>query len=61
MKTFSFKTEDDFRVDVSASTPKSAYNKLLSIPLIKTMGITKEYIKYNKEGFSDLSWTKLDI
>ena len=35
METFSFKTKDDFRVDVDASTPISAYNKLMSIPSIR--------------------------
>ena len=61
MKTYSFKTEDNFRVDVKATTPKAAFNKLMSIPIIKNMGITKEYIKYNKDGLSDLSWTTLEI
>tara|TARA_R100001082_G_C4238962_1_gene106517 strand:- start:339 stop:524 length:186 start_codon:yes stop_codon:yes gene_type:complete len=61
MDTYSFKTENDFRVDVNASTPKSAFNKLMSIPIIKNMGITKEYIKYNKDGLSNLSWSTLEI
>ena len=60
MKTFSFKTKDDFRVDVEASTPKSAYNKLMSIPSIRSMGITKEYLKYDRDGFAVLSFTRLE-
>jgi|TARA_R100000656_G_scaffold69082_1_gene52053 hypothetical protein len=30
MKTFSFLLKDGFRIDVKASTPRAAYNKLLS-------------------------------
>jgi hypothetical protein len=32
MKTYSFQTNDNFRIDVKASTPNSAYNKLKAIP-----------------------------
>tara|TARA_R100000329_G_C7456994_1_gene160958 strand:+ start:108 stop:296 length:189 start_codon:yes stop_codon:yes gene_type:complete len=60
MPTYSFKTKDDFRVDVDASTPRSAYNKLMSIPLIRNMGITKQYLKYDKHGFAVLSFLRLE-
>ena len=60
METSSFKTRDDFRVDVDAATPRSAYNKLMSIPLIRSMGITKEYLKYDKDGIAYMYFTRLE-
>tara|TARA_R110002126_G_scaffold178988_1_gene328032 strand:+ start:345 stop:533 length:189 start_codon:yes stop_codon:yes gene_type:complete len=57
MNTYSFQTKDDFRIDVKASTPKSAYNKLKSTSNL----ITKNYYQYDKDGFynSSLGWNYL--
>ena len=49
--TYAFITKDDFRIDVEASTPNSAYNKLNSIPHLRDKGITRNYYKYAKDGF----------
>ena len=47
MRTFSFLLTDGFRVDVKASTPKAAYNKLL--PYCGS-SITKQYLDYIKDS-----------
>jgi|TARA_R100001530_G_scaffold133528_1_gene107024 hypothetical protein len=49
--TYAFLTKDNFRIDVEASTPKSAYNKLNCIPHLRNKGITRHYYKYAKDGF----------
>lgn len=61
MKTFAFLTKDSFRIEVKASTPKSAYRKLVSITHLKDK-ITKSYISYNKDGLASLEgWKGLAI
>jgi hypothetical protein len=60
MKTFSFLTENSFRIDVKASTAKAGYNKLMSIPYIANKKITKSYLEYDKDGFASVySWKSL--
>lgn len=60
MKTFSFMTKDSCRCEVKASSPKSAYRKLLSIPHL-AQKITKSYIEYDKDGLASLdSWKGVD-
>jgi len=49
MNNYAFKTKDNSRVEVIASTPKSAYNKLMSLPMFKDK-VTKSYWKYSKSG-----------
>lgn len=48
MKTFSFITSKSFRIDVKASNPRAAYNKLKLI-----QHITTSYYEYDKDGFVD--------
>ena len=61
IKTYSFLTTDSFRVDVKASSPKAAYNKLKSIPF-HVDKITKSYIVYGKDGLASLDgWRALNI
>ena len=55
MKTFSFLLQNGFRVDIKASTPKVAYNKLL--PYWGSR-ITKQYIDYAKDS-SVYGWRAL--
>jgi len=55
MKTFSFLLTDGFRVDVKASTPKVAYNKLLPY---WSSSITKQYLDYVKDS-SIYGWRSL--
>ena len=50
MKTFSFITSKSFRIDVKASNPRAAYNKL-NKQLIQHL--TTSYYEYNKDGFVD--------
>ena len=47
MKTFSFLLTDDFRVDMKATTPEAAYNKLLP-----HWGgrLTRQYLDYVKDS-----------
>ena len=49
--TYAFLTKDNYRIDVEASTPNSAYNKLNCIPHLRNKGITRSYYKYSKDGF----------
>lgn len=44
MRTYAFLTKDGFRVEVKASTPKSAYNKLMSVIHLSSK-ITKSYLE----------------
>lgn len=53
MKTFAFLTKDSFRIDVKASTAKSAYRKLASVPNYSDK-ITKSYIQYDKDGLASI-------
>lgn len=56
MKTFSFKTKDNTRVDVKASTPKAALKKLLDISFFEDK-VTSEFLEYDKDGIADIySW-----
>lgn len=57
MKTYAFLTKDSFRIEVKASTPKSAYNKLMSIIHLKD-NVTKSFIKYSKDGLASLDGWK---
>jgi hypothetical protein len=61
MKTFSFQTKDNFRIDVKATTPNSAYNKLKSIPNYANL-ITEYYYQYDNDGYYNFSlgWKKLE-
>lgn len=54
MRTYSFQTNDNFRIDVKASTPHSAYKKLLSIPNYANK-INKNYFEYDKNGLYNFS------
>jgi hypothetical protein len=49
MKTYCFYTKDNFRQDVKASTPKSAWNKICSFPYFRDK-FTGAYGIYNKDG-----------
>jgi hypothetical protein len=49
MKTYAFITKDSWRVEVKASKPEAAYNKLLDIPYLRDM-ITTSYYEYDKDG-----------
>jgi hypothetical protein len=55
MKTFSFITSKSFRIDVKASTPRAAYNKL-NKQLIQHL--TTSYYEYNKDGLVDVTKIK---
>ena len=57
MKTFSFLLKDGVRMDVKASTPKSAYNKLKSISFTQ-LKVTKKYLDYSKDS-SVYGWRSL--
>jgi len=59
MKTFAFLTKDSFRVEVKASTPRSAYNKLMSIPHLAEK-TTKSYVVYDRDGFTSYDWKGLE-
>lgn len=61
MKTYSFQTKDNFRIDVKATSPNSAFNKLKSIPNYADL-ITEYYFQYDKDGYYDnsLGWKKLE-
>ena len=61
MKTYSFQTKDNFRIDVKATSPNSAYNKLKSIPSYANL-ITDYYYQYDKDGYYNFSlgWKKLE-
>jgi hypothetical protein len=50
MKKYSFLLKDGFRIDVKASTPKAAYNKLKKISTITVFEVTKKYIDYTKDS-----------
>ena len=58
MRTFSFLLKDGFRIDVKASTPEAAYNKLNKISTIKIFEVTKKYIDYSKDS-SVYGWRSL--
>jgi|ETNvirnome_2_300_1030623.scaffolds.fasta_scaffold129498_2 hypothetical protein len=58
MKKYSFLLKDGFRIDVKASTPKAAYNKLNKISTIKIFEVTKKYIDYAKDS-SVYGWRSL--
>ena len=60
MNTYSFKTKDNFRIDVEASTPQAGYNKIMSIPFLRMKGVTTEYIKYGNDGFGAYNWKFLE-
>ena len=56
MNSYAFLTKDSFRVEVKASTPIAAYNKLMSIQYFADK-ITDSFIKYSKDGLAALdSW-----
>jgi hypothetical protein len=61
MKTYAFQTKDNFRIDVKATNPNSAYNKLKSIPNYSDL-ITEYYYQYDKDGYYNFSlgWKKLE-
>jgi hypothetical protein len=61
MKTYAFQTKDNFRIDVKATSPKSAYNKLKSIPNYTDL-ITQYYYQYDNDGYYNFSlgWKKLE-
>lgn len=59
MNTYSFRTEQNTRIDVEASTPRAGYNKLMSIPQLRMRGITKSYIQYDRDEFGDWNWKTL--
>ena len=61
MKTYSFQTKDNFRIDVKATSPNSAYNKLKSIPSYANL-ITDYYYQYDKDVYYNFSlgWKKLE-
>ena len=54
MKTYAFQTKDNFRIDIKATTPQSAYNKLKSIPIYSDL-ITEYYFQYDKDGYHNFS------
>jgi hypothetical protein len=60
MKTYSFQTNDNFRIDVKASTPNSAYNKLKAIPNYANI-INGNYFVYDKDGLHhwNLGWKNI--
>ena len=49
MNTYCFYTKDNFRQDVEASSPKSAWNKILSFPSFRER-FTGSYGVYDKDG-----------
>ena len=51
MNNYAFITKDGWRVEVDASNPQSAYNKLNDIPYFRNRGITRHYYKFSKNGF----------
>jgi len=51
MNTYAFLTNDSFRIEVKASTPKAAYNKLISISQFKNR-VTRSWVKFNKDGLA---------
>ncbi len=51
MDNYAFITKDGYKVEVYASNPQSAYNKLNAIPYFITRGITRHYYKFGKDGF----------
>ena len=51
MNNYAFITKDGWKVEVDASNPKSAYNKLNAIPYFRNRGITRLYYKFGKDGF----------
>jgi hypothetical protein len=60
-KTYAFLTKDSSRCEVKASSPKSAYKKLMDIPHLAKR-ITTSYICFNKDGLASLdSWKSLNI
>tara|TARA_R100001443_G_scaffold51553_1_gene63494 strand:+ start:746 stop:958 length:213 start_codon:yes stop_codon:yes gene_type:complete len=56
MKLFAFITANSFRIEVKASNPKAAYNKLKSIPMFNNCEvygkITNSYYEHPKNGKS---------
>jgi hypothetical protein len=60
MNTFAFLTKDSFRIEVKATSPKAAYNKINSITHLKDK-ITKSFVQYNSSGLANLSdWKNID-
>ena len=59
MKIFGFLLKDGFRVDVEASTPESAYNKLRAISFF-ALKVTKQYLDYAKDS-SIYGWKSISI
>ena len=57
MKKYSFLLKDGFRIDVKASTPKAAYNKLKAISFTQ-LKVTKKYLDYSKDS-SVYGWRSL--
>lgn len=56
MKTYSFLTQNNFRMDVIATTPKRAYKNILSI--VSNKGeVLPAFIEYDKDGISDYNFT----
>jgi len=59
MTTYSFLTKNHSRIDVMASTPISAYNKLRSIPCFSDQ-VQPLFIQYNKDGFCfNMTWSSV--
>ena len=56
MRTFAFLDADNFRIDVKASYPRAAYNKLIK----RGFDIGNTFLPYDKDGFaSNYSWETL--
>lgn len=49
MKTYAFYTKNSFRQDVKASSPKSAWSKIQSLPEFRDQ-FTGSYGVYDKDG-----------
>ena len=49
MKTYAFYTKDGFRQDVLASSPKSAWGKIQSLPMFRDK-FTGSYGVYDSDG-----------
>jgi len=59
MKTYAFLTRKNFRVEVEASTPISAWHKLRSIPHLKEE-VLPTYQEYSKNGLASVcDWRAL--
>jgi len=58
MKTFSFLTTENFRIDVYASNPKKAYQNILSIANNKGK-VTPSFIQYHN-GIGDFNFNSTE-